>query len=378
MNTQQASSPMPQAGMIDMTRTMPPQIEGFETYIQDGMSYVVGRDDLSQLVQRHRFFGTDSERAVSAEWLSTRLGFRPEADRVFMTGGTQNSLQILLARLGGTAGCVATETLSYAGTTQICGLLGLKLVGIPIDEYGIIPEAFADVCERDRPRVLYCNPTIHNPTTSVLPEARRSAIAEMARKYGVSIIEDDVHGMIALDVPAPIASIAPDITWYIMSVSKCIGMGLRTAFLVAPSSTALAELRGPVQSISAWFIPAISSALITHLIETGSADEIAMKIRDEVEVRQQIATEALHGQVFHTHKNALHLWLGLPDHWTPTKLAEAVRPFKVQIRPSDLFNAGGMTMPNKIRLSLVAPQTRQDLTNAMVALVKNLRNGPVR
>lgn len=371
-----AASPMPEAGMIDMTRTMPPDVAGFGRYLQEALSRVAQLEDLEHLVKRHRFFGIETERQIVAKWLSARLGFRPDIHRLYVTGGTQNSLEILFPRLAGVGGCVASEMLSYAGTTQICSLFGIRVVGVPIDDFGIIPDSFAEVCVRDRPTVLYCNPTIHNPTTSVLPEARRREIAAIARKHGVIIVEDDVHGMIAPDAPPTIASIAPDITWYLMSVSKCIGMGLRAAFLVAPDADALTELRAPVQSISAWFVSGLSMAVVADLIGTGAADEIASGVRKEVEARQAIATQALTGLDFRSHPNALHLWLGLPDEWTAAQLAEAVRPYNVLVRPSNLFNTGNAQMPNFVRLSLVAPNTREDLRSAVDVIADRLAHSP--
>ncbi|MER9338716.1 PLP-dependent aminotransferase family protein [Mesorhizobium sp. M0293] len=365
MNTHHANSPMPETGMIDMTRTMPPFIEELEDHIRHGLAQVAARQDLATLIQRHHFFGSAPERQTAAAWLSRRMDAPISGDRVYMTGGTQNALQILLPRLAGVGGCIATEELSYAGTTQISRLFGMKLVGVPIDDGGIVSEAFREVCERHAPKVLYCNPTIHNPTASVLSEERRKAVAAIAREHGVAIIEDDVHGMIVDNAPRPIAHYAPDITWYLMSVSKCIGMGLRTAFLVGPDHAALTDLCGPVQSLSSWFVPGISSALVMHLVDTGAADRIAGMIRNEVRARQNLATEALKGLSFRTHPNALHLWLNLPDRWTPSALTEAVRHFGVQMRPSDLFNAGGIEMPNSVRLSLVAPATRDDVRYAV-------------
>lgn len=371
---------MPIAGSepIDMTRTMPPEIPGLSSRIQEALAHVAQSDELDHLIQRHRFFGTDDERTVAISWLSHRLGFDPGIHRLFITGGTQNSLEILMPRLVGTGGCVATEMLSYAGNTQVCKLFDIRVVGVEIDENGIVPDAFARVCERDHPKVLYCNPTIHNPTTSILPENRRRSIAEIARKYSVTIIEDDVHARLVPGAPPTIMSIAPDITWYLMSVSKCIGMGLRTAFLVAPEARALIDLREPIQSISSWFVSGISSVVVTYLIQTGAADEIAASIRDEVAARQAIATEALAGFDFQAKVNALHLWLSLPEGWSAHEIVAAVRPYNIVLRPSDLFNAGGITMPNKVRLSLVAARSRHDLAYAVKTIADNLRGDPKR
>ncbi|UXN57507.1 PLP-dependent aminotransferase family protein [Phyllobacterium zundukense] len=362
---------------IDMTRTMPPDIAGLNLRIRASLANVANLDDLDFMVQRHRFFGSESEKELAADWLGKRLGFTPSADRLYISGGTQNCLQILMPRLVGTGNCLATEMMSYAGISQICRLFDIRVAGVEIDEYGLVPDAFARVCERERPKVLYCNPTIHNPTTSILSVSRRSEIAEIARRNGVIIIEDDVHGKLMPNAPPPIASIAPDITWYLMSVSKCIGMGLRVAFLVSPEDeAAFLDLCTPIQSISSWFVPGISSAIVADLIKSGAADEIATEIQKEVAARQAIASGALKGFSFLSKNASLHLWLSLPDHWKVSDLVSAVRRDNVLMRASDLFNAGGITMPNKVRLSLVAPKTRAELSFALERIVENLNRYP--
>ncbi|RVK09701.1 PLP-dependent aminotransferase family protein [Sinorhizobium medicae] len=361
---------------VDMTRTMPPEIPGLNSRIRGALAHVSELNDLDLIVQRHRFFGTSGEKEVAANWLERRLQLNLDREQLYITGGTQACLAVLLPFLIGRGGCIATETMSYAGTTQVARLFGIPVVGVEIDEQGVLPDAFERVCKRDRPKVLYCNPTIHNPTTSILPMERRLAIAEVARKYSVAIIEDDVHAKLVPDAPPPIAAVAPDITWYLMSVSKCIGMGLRLAFLVAPSPAALAHVRAWVPSVSSWFVGGIASALVTQLIRTGAADEIAGEVRSEVEERQSVAQEALKGLSFQSKKNSLHLWLTLPEHWTVAGLVHAVEPKNVVIRPSDLFNAGGITMPNKLRLSLVSPKTRHDLRYAMSTIVDTLQSEP--
>ncbi|WP_426441270.1 aminotransferase class I/II-fold pyridoxal phosphate-dependent enzyme [Bradyrhizobium genosp. P] len=259
-----------------------------------------------------------------------------------------------------------------------CKVFDTRVVGIEIDEHGILPDAFAKVCETDRPKILYCNPTIHNPTTSIPPESRRRSIAGIARKYGVTIIEDDVQAKLVPGAPPTIMSIAPDIAWYLMSVSKCTGMGLRTAFLVAPEARALIDCVSPSRA----FHPGLRRAYrrLSSLIsfQTGAADQIAASIRNEVTARQAIATETLSGFDFQTKSNAVHLWLSLPDQWSVREIIAAVRPYNVVIRSSDLFNAGGITMPNKVRLSLVAACSRRDLAYAVTVIANNLRSEPKR
>jgi DNA-binding transcriptional MocR family regulator len=94
----------------------------------------------------------------------------------------------LLAKPGETVLC---EAVTYPGVRSIAAQLGLRLVGIEMDQNGVIPEALEGV-RAHAPKAIYLNPTLQNPTTITIPEKRRAAICAIARKHGVMIVEDDV------------------------------------------------------------------------------------------------------------------------------------------------------------------------------------------
>jgi len=127
-----------------------------------------------------------------------------------------------------------SESLTYPGARSIAAQLGLRHVGIPMDDEGIDTGAFADACQRLAPRALYLNPTLLNPTTHTISQSRRLEIIDIARRFGVAIVEDDPYGFLPVDGPAPFAALAPDITWHVAGLAKCLGAGLRIAYVVAP------------------------------------------------------------------------------------------------------------------------------------------------
>lgn len=351
---------------IDLTRTMAPEVPGFRESIVQGLKAVSELPDLSTVVQRHRFHGSPNDRQVAAKWLASRLGSVPDVSRLLVTGGTQNILWMLLARLLPKGTLLATERLTYAAIGQLSMLSGVQVLGVDIDEEGMKADALEHVCRSHKVAAVYLNPTGHNPTTSTMSLERRLEIAEVARRHNLAVFEDDVHGFITKNAPPPIASIAPDITWYIMTVSKCLGIGLRTAYLVAPSADHLAELAKPIPSISAWFVPGISAALITHLIETGAADAIAQGISNEIGARQDIAQEILGPlELMHTNRSSLHAWIDLPSSWTIEDLVDAAAESGVALRHPKVFATPGTEIRGHLRLSMIAPVTHADLREGL-------------
>ncbi|MFE1817274.1 aminotransferase class I/II-fold pyridoxal phosphate-dependent enzyme, partial [Metapseudomonas otitidis] len=69
--------------------------------------------------------------------------------------------------------------------------------GVAVDEHGLIPEALRAACLEHRPTLLVCVTTHQNPTNSIMPHARREAIAAIAREFDLVIIDDDIYGFLA-------------------------------------------------------------------------------------------------------------------------------------------------------------------------------------
>ncbi|MFB9264812.1 PLP-dependent aminotransferase family protein [Bradyrhizobium erythrophlei] len=360
---------------IDMTRTMAPDVPSFREYIIEGLGQIAALPELSGIVQRHRFHGSTQDKAVAAQWLGRRLGSAPDPPRLLLTGGTQNILMILFSRLVPKGSVIAAEKLTYAAIGQLAMLAGVSVLPVDIDSDGLRADALEEICRSHRVAVAYTNPTNHNPTTSIMSTERRQSIADVARRYGVALIEDDVHGFITKHAPPPIATIAPELTWYMMTVSKCLGIGLRAAYLVAPNADKLAQLLACIPSVSTWFVPGLSAALITNLIETGAAEEIARSISVEVGLRQAIAQEIL-GPLkgMHTNNSSLHVWLDLPHAWTIEDFVNAAAKAGVTLRHPNVFAVPGTEVKSNIRLSLVAPARHSDLREGLFRIAGLLQS----
>src|SRR5690606_30303540 len=193
---------------------------------------------------------------------------------------------------------ILSEDVTYPGVRAIAAQLRLDLAGLPMDGEGIIPEAFAEACERLRPKALYLNPTLQNPTTLTVPLRRREAICAVAQTYRVPIIEDDAYGFIPQHAPPAIAAMAPDLTWHIGGLSKSIGAGLRLAYVVAPDAKAAWPVVSAMRAGNVMASP-LTTALATRWIEAGTADDILAFIRSEAAVRQRIAGDTAPAVPFH-------------------------------------------------------------------------------
>ncbi|RVG26266.1 PLP-dependent aminotransferase family protein [Sinorhizobium meliloti] len=360
---------------IDLGRTMAPVSANFAQHMKDGLTMLAHSRDLAQVMKSHRFLGTSEDKSAASDWIGRRLRSIPPEDRIIVTGGTQSTLLVLLPFAAGQQKTILTENLTYLAIRPLARLLGLQVVGVELDDDGILPDSLAKACRRTSARVLYTNPTVHNPTGRTMSLKRRKEIVAVVREHGVTVIEDDVQGVIVEDAPAAIADLAPERTWYIMSVTKSLAMGLRIAYVVAPTSTDLSDLIRPLRSVSSWYPSPLSAAVVAHWHQTGQTLEILHAIKAETVRRQAFVASILRGLDYYTNKHGLHLWLELPAQWPADLFVAECLASGVDIRAAGHFAVDGSN-PNAVRISIGGPPTSQDLETGLNILVSVLQQRP--
>lgn len=343
---------------IDFRRSLPPGVAELDPLLSAAFEQLSARRHLGEMMHGSVSTGSEAERATGARFLFSRLGDVEELNRLTPTNGTQSALVILLGYLVPAGKKLAAEQLSYGALRSIARLAGVPLTGLLIDDEGVLPDAFEAACRTGDIGALYCNPTVHNPTTAIMNEDRRLQLAEIARRYGVAIIEDDALGRLHLDAPPPIARLAPDICWYIMTTSKAISHGLRLAYLVAPTAAARNQALAHVQQLSFWNATPVATDILQQWIASEGTDEISAAIRSENVIREAYAREQLGHLGLISKTGSMHVWLPLPPSIPAAEFARSSELEGVLIRPAALFTTDEQQPPNAIRLSLSTPSTR--------------------
>mmetsp|Transcript_33175 Transcript_33175/g.57309 ORF Transcript_33175/g.57309 Transcript_33175/m.57309 type:complete len:131 (+) Transcript_33175:849-1241(+) len=86
-----------------------------------------------------------------------------------------------------------TDEFTYSNALEVCGTLGLRARGVPLDRRGPEPGALRAACRALRPKALYTVPTGQNPTGLSIDEDRKREIYAVAQEFDLIIIEDDAY-----------------------------------------------------------------------------------------------------------------------------------------------------------------------------------------
>jgi DNA-binding transcriptional MocR family regulator len=345
-----------------------------DSLIAEALSSLSKSSDINLLVDYYQpAEGSMRHRAAGASWLS-RADFIVQPEQVLVCSGAQHAMYVALSTLTEPGDTVLTEQVSYPGIKALANLLHLQLQGLPVDEHGLQPEAFAAACRTRGGKILYCIPTIQNPTATVMPEDRRREVARIAQEHGVAIIEDDVYGFLDASAPPPIAAFAPEQGYYINSTSKSIAPGLRIGYMVAPAQ-AVNRTAAAISS-STWEAAPLMAEMVTGWIEDGTLERVINWKRRETEARQALARKILGNVSEGSHPTSCHLWLQLPAPWRGVDFSDRAAARGVMVAPAEAFVTGRGAAPHAVRICLLSTQDRLQLEKGLDVLQEILHSAP--
>lgn len=317
--------------------------------------------------------GLADDKAMAKVWLEKQLP-PVSIDEILVTPGIHSALVGLLTLLCRHGGSVCVSDLIYPGLKAIASQLNITLQSLPCDEDGPLPRAFEHQCQTGNIRALYVNPTIQNPTTLTLPLRRREALADVALRYSIPVIEDEAYAALATQHIASFSELIPELTWYLTGMSKCFGPGLRTAFVKGPGKRNTQLLAGALRALNVMASP-LTNALAAQWIQEGTADRVLQSVRAESTIRQKIAANILKEFSYRATPEGFHLWLLLPRHfnWNPAEMAVQLRDLGVSAVSSAAFCTDN-NPPDAIRICLGGAWSREVCTENLHTLAHVMRN----
>ncbi len=314
--------------------------------------------------------GRAADRTSGARWLA-RSGYLPDdPSRVVVCAGAQHAVFIALSMAAKAGDTIAVEALTWPGIKACASMLGIKVVGVPLDAHGLRPQDLTRIATQHRIAALYCMPALHNPTGVVTSNQRREKLAAIARKLDFQIIEDNAYGFLAENMEEeapPVAVFAPERTWHIRSTSKSLLPGLRACWMLIPfdrERQATDAIRATV-----WTTPPLGSAVASLWVEDGTALSVEDDKRQEARARNAMARQYLPEMISQScHSSSMHLWVTLPKGLHAQEIVRQAAMRGVIVTPGSAFGIG--SAPNTIRLAIGAPLARSEFERALHVLGK--------
>ena len=306
---------------------------------------------------------TEGDRSLR-ELLAARHGVA--VDQVLVTSGAQQALDLVLRAVADPGEAVAVADPGYLGAVQAAVAAGLAVRPAATDGDGVDVEALADALGRPgAPVALHVVPTFHNPTGAVLPAERRRALAALADRHGLVVLEDDPYQALWFD-PAvadldPVADCGGPVV-RIGSASKVLAPGLRVGWIVGPPALVAAATRlkqaadlhtGGLDQLVVAHLLADEAAHQAHLVRarsTYAGRAAALRVALDDVLGDRLALPEVQGGLF--------LWGRATDGTDTTALLAHAVAAGVAFVPGSAFavgaSAGGATHADRLRLSFAS------------------------
>ncbi|MFD8382892.1 PLP-dependent aminotransferase family protein [Streptomyces sp. NPDC059679] len=321
--------------------------------------------------------GDPALRAATAARLTAR-GLPTDPDALLVTSGSQQALTLLATALLEPGDTVVVEDPTYLAALQCFSFAGARIVSVPSDEDGLDPAALDALVERERPKLLYTIPTFQNPTGRTLPAERRRAVAEVAERRGLWIVEDDPYGELRFaGEPVPwIASLpeAADRTVLLGSYSKIMAPGLRLGWLRAPAT--LRRACAIAKQAADLHTPTVTQMAAARYLTDSDLDAHLTHVRDAYRDRRDALLAGLpealpDGSRWNRPDGGMFVWASLPEGYDATERLRVAVEHDVAYVPGAPFFAAAPD-PAAMRLSFVT-HTPDEIAEGLRRLAKALR-----
>ncbi|MEH7464057.1 PLP-dependent aminotransferase family protein [Bacillus thuringiensis] len=263
--------------------------------------------------------GDEELRIEISKYLKEYQGLSVNPAHLLITSGAQQGIDLIAQTLLKSGDKVIVESPCYGAAIDVFVNKGIEVIPIELDEQGIRSDLLDEICQKEKPVLLYVNPAFHNPTGILMSKQRRRELLEIAEFYNFFIVEDDSFGEIYFDdviLPPPIKHFDKSgHVIYLKGFSKTLAPGLRIAALLAEghvfdwlyASKALMDIGSPLLTQKA-ILPFLRAERMKNHLEKL---RIALQVRRDttVEILSSLA-DTIHFQV---PKGGFNLWISLPD-----------------------------------------------------------------
>jgi DNA-binding transcriptional MocR family regulator len=283
-------------------------------------------------------------------------GSRIDPENVLITNGAQQAIELVFHTFLERGDAVIIEEPTYTGALSVVGSIGARAIAVPVDEQGMRPDLLAIALERHRPRLMYVQPTFHNPTTGVMSEERRRRLLALAARSRCIVVEDDWASGLRFEGEEPPTLHALDgggHVVYLSTFSKKLLPGLRVGWIAAPASVTERLIRLK-QIRDCGTSPLLQAALHAFLCEGGLEQHLGRVLPANRE-RRDCMLRALERHFpakarWTRPQGGLFLWVTLPRNFDGPGLFLAAQQGGVRYSSGELFHCNA-DRSHSLRLS---------------------------
>lgn len=368
----------PDFGQVEQAHLLSPKVPecGQADLIRRGMIQLAQTMPADHLL-RYPSRETDiaARRAFQTSVGEDGVGHFTLEDVVTAHGGQSAIVMILQTILHGPNPVIAVDELTYGGFRSAALLCRADVVPLAWDEEGPIPDAFEHAIKTKGVQVYFTSSEVCNPTVKPTTPARRKAIAKIAERYGIHILDDDCYRLMKTDRIGPsYRALLPQLGWYVTSPSKTLTAALRIGFAIAPEGWGAALVR--TSTYHSFGVSRHVTDLYAYILAQPELSGIVEKVKARVRKDVRAAVNTLGRHKLSWSEDVPFLWLELPEGWRAAAFCTAAETLGILIKPAEAFTLREGRIVHAVRIAINGLIPHEEFAGAMQELNTLLASPP--
>ncbi|ADV64695.1 PLP-dependent aminotransferase family protein [Desulfurococcus mucosus] len=243
--------------------------------------------------------GLPDLKAEIAGFMKEYEGVATTPENIVVTLGGSQAIDIVGRLMLDPGDIVFVENPSYVNTILVWRHYGVRTIGIPVDDEGMVTERLEEAVKAMRGegrklKLVYTIPTGQNPSGVTMSMERRKHLLEIASRHDLLIVEDAAYNHLVYE-PAGIKPLramdGEGRVLYIGSFSKIFGTGLRIGWLEAPGEIVekARAAKGPMDMCA----PVPSQYIVLNILRNKLYRTIREKAVSEYRVKRDLMISAI-------------------------------------------------------------------------------------
>ncbi len=305
-------------------------------------------------------------REFLTDYMKTKHNTGSDSDDILITSGAQQIMDLASKAILNEGDVVICENPSFIGSLNTFRSYNARLAGVTVESDGMNVEELEQTLKNEpRARFIYTIPNFQNPSGVTMSLEKRQAVYELAKKYGVLIIEDNPYGDLRFrgEFLPNIKSFDTDgIVIYAGSFSKVISPGMRVGYTIAPKPIVQKMVvckQGQDVHTNIW------SQIVCHrFITEYDFDAHLARLRSIYKKKAEYAMELLDKHLapkitYHKIDGGLFIWCDLPKNVDTAEFCMKAVQNKVCVVPGTAFMANPTDETHSFRINFSTPTDEQ-------------------
>ncbi|MDF2873262.1 MAG: Transcriptional regulatorGntR family domain Aspartate aminotransferase [Anaerocolumna sp.] len=271
------------------------------------------------------------------------IGVNVSPDCIMIVSGGIQALQLIAMGILPKDTNIYLEEPSYMFSLNILQSTGMSMVGLNMDNEGLVINELIKSSNVKGNSMLYTIPTFHNPTGILMSEQRRKDLMNANQQFRIPIIEDDIYREIWFDEPPPKPLKSLDNNGdvlYIGSISKTLSSGMRIGWIVGPEQVInrLADIKMQTDYGASSF----SQWIVAECMVSGFYNEYTGEIRAELRKRRDICLECLERYfkniaTWNVPKGGYYIWLKVEKNIAIKEIFNRALDKGILLKPGNVY-----------------------------------------